>query len=80
MKRLAVLAAAAALTAATSGPAASPVTGLSKLHTAPGDAAMVGQVRVVRPGEVLLSTTLIQPDIAILAMPVASKVHGLDPR
>jgi len=80
MKRLAVLAAAAALTAATSGPAASPVTGLSRLHTAPGDAAMVGQERIVRPGEVLLSTTLIQPDIAILAMPVASKVHGLDPR
>lgn len=80
MKRFA-LSLAALVFAVGSGPLMSPpVTGFSKLHTAAGDAAIVGTQRVVRPGEVLFGTTLVQPDLAMLSRRVASRVHGIDPQ
>lgn len=80
MKRIA-LSLAALIFAVGSGPQISPpVTGFSKLHTVAGDAAILGTQRVVKPGEVLFGTTLVQPDLALLSRRVASKVHGIDPQ
>lgn len=80
MKRIAV-SLAALIFAVGSGPQVSPpVTGLSKLHTVAGDPAIVGTQRVVKPGEVLFGTTLVQPDLAFPSRRVTSKVHGIDPQ